>query len=71
MLIGRGTTFIRKGSILANRAETAFIRKGTVIAHRVGHCIYQEWPVSLLIETDTEFIKKGIVLANSARQLIY
>ena len=56
MLIGPDTTFIRKGSVFANRA---------------GHYIYIGSEVSLLIRPDTTFIRKGSVLANRAGHYIY
>ena len=54
LLIGPATTFIRKGSVFANRAghyifkevslligpNTTFIRKGSDLANRAGHYIY-------------------------------
>ena len=71
MLIGPVTTFIRKGSVFANRArhyifkeEKCFFLKGWTL-HLLGR------EVSLLIEPDTIFIRMGSILANRARYYFY
>ena len=55
LLIGPDTKFIRKRSVLANRAGPNLLGR----------------EVSLLIEPFTTFIRKGSVFANRARFYIY
>ena len=41
LLIGPGTTFIRKGSVFVNMAgHYKYIRKGSVLANKAGYYIY-------------------------------
>ena len=51
--------------------DTVFIRKGSVLANRAGHCNFKEREASLLIEPDTAFIGKGSLHAIRARHCIY
>ena len=39
LVIGLDVTFIRKGSVVANRLDNTFIRKERVFANRGGHYI--------------------------------
>ena len=43
--------------------DTTFIRKGSVLADRGGNCNFKEREPSLLLEPDTAFIRKRSLLA--------
>ena len=72
--------------VLDNKAVGTFIRKKSVLANRARHYIYYDgkclcyksqiqdllgWVLSLLTGTDTTFTRMGSVLANRAGHSIY